>query len=440
MPVGGDAERDGAEAAFRAAMSRLGPWEAAPALAVGVSGGADSLALALLAQDWAMARGGTVLGLIVDHGLRAEATAEAAFARSTLAARGIPSRVLSLGLGAATAERARQARLAALEDACAEAGILHLLLAQHACDQAETRLIRTLDHSGPAGLAGMAAIRHGAAVRILRPLLMVPPAILRDVVRRAGLAWVRDPSNADPRATRTRLRHWRADRDGAGAATRALVLAARADGAARGTAEAELADAMARIATIRPEGFAVLSQGPWPGPVLARLMRIIGGRAFAPGDVAALAAAPRPATRAGVRLMRAGRLGPGWLLVRETAAPPVAALPCAIWDGRWRVRGVWPAGATIGALGDGPGPDLPAACRRVLPAIRHAGRLLAAGTEAAGFVPSDPAMGAPFLPSSGPEERAWGMRTPPGHPMFPVAAGSSLPACQSGRRANGRTG
>ena len=60
-----------------AAMDQLGPFPPAPLLAAGVSGGADSLALALLADGWARARGGALLALIVDHGLRPAAADEA---------------------------------------------------------------------------------------------------------------------------------------------------------------------------------------------------------------------------------------------------------------------------------------------------------------------------------------------------------------------------
>src|SRR5579875_3316964 len=58
-------------------MQPLGPFEAAPRIAVAVSGGADSMALMLLAHRWASARGGEAVGLTVDHGLRPEAAAEA---------------------------------------------------------------------------------------------------------------------------------------------------------------------------------------------------------------------------------------------------------------------------------------------------------------------------------------------------------------------------
>ena len=68
--IAGPASPVGA-ADFARLMAPFEPFESAPVLAVGVSGGRDSLALALLARDWAAARGGRVTGLIVDHGLRA---------------------------------------------------------------------------------------------------------------------------------------------------------------------------------------------------------------------------------------------------------------------------------------------------------------------------------------------------------------------------------
>ncbi len=76
-------------AEFAAAMARLGPWDAARRVAVAVSGGADSLALAVLAQRW-----GDPVALIVDHGLRPGSAAEAEAARAALAARGMPARIL----------------------------------------------------------------------------------------------------------------------------------------------------------------------------------------------------------------------------------------------------------------------------------------------------------------------------------------------------------
>ncbi|KAL8823446.1 MAG: hypothetical protein Q9191_005851 [Dirinaria sp. TL-2023a] len=100
-----------------------------------------------------------------------------------------------------------------------------------------------------------------------------------------------------------------------------------------------------------------------------------------PDSVAALIRNPRPATLAGVRLVPAGRLGPGWILLREAAQlqGPVPARPGVLWDGRFRLHAVTggvPPDAVIDALGaDAAGErsrtGLPAAVLAVLPALRR---------------------------------------------------------------------
>ena len=374
-------------------MAALGPFEAAPRLAAGVSGGPDSMALALLADAWTRAAGGTVLALIVDHGLRGESAAEAATAAARLARRGIAARVLTIGglrPGPALAERARSARLRALTEACAAEGILHLLLGHHRLDQAETVLIRALGGSGPAGLAGIAALTEWASVRVLRPLLGFPPSALRAMLIDAGAEWISDPSNRDRSALRPRLRLARHDHGGCGAATVALAAASAASAQARAEAVHAAAECLAERASIHPEGYCVLSRRDQPirADALAALLQMIAGAPYPPptASVAALAAAPGPATLAGVRMLPAGCLGPGLLLVRESAAmaPAVAAVPGAVWDRRFRLRpdARVPEGATLGGLGDESArlrrlSPLPAAVLRTLPALRTGGALLA---------------------------------------------------------------
>jgi tRNA(Ile)-lysidine synthase len=390
-----------------------------------VSGGADSMALALLAHGWARARGGDLLALVVDHGLRADSGAEAALTVRRLAARGIAARLLRLeGLarGTGLAARARRARYAALAAACAEAGRVHLLLGHHAGDQAETRLMREGGGSGAAGLAAMPALSETAALRLLRPLLTVPPERLRATLRAAGVGWVEDPSNTDPATLRARLRAALADPHGAApAGRRALCSAAAAAGRARAWTERETAAALARHATLSPLGYALLAPGALPTPALGALLRMLGGADWAPtpSSVARLAATPRAATLGGVRLLPAGRLRPGgWLLVREAAAiaPPVPAVPGATWDGRFRLLGTTlPAGLTIGAVGDEAArlrrrSDLPAVILRTLPALWRAGTLVAvpglgysdsSWAIACRFAlfPRLPAAAAPFVPA-----------------------------------------
>ncbi len=389
-------------------MAEFGPFGPAPHLAAGVSGGADSMALAVLAASWARQRGGGCIALIVDHGLRPESGREAAETAQRLAELDIPSRVIRLGLppGAGLQARARAARHAALAGAAHEAGIVHLLLGHHAGDQGELRVMRA--RRGVRGLAGMAGVSPRDAVLILRPLLGTPPAMLRDFLARRGIAWVEDPSNADPRFERVRVRL-------AGALPPPGD--ALAASAARATAERISAADLARDVTLRPEGWAIVRADALPPDALAALLRVIAGEVYPPARaaIARLAGRFQPATLGGVRIMPAGRHGPGWMLIREAAscAPPIPAVEGAVWDGRFRIRHVPPGARTLGALGTNPvetraAARFPAVLRQTLPAFfaDHGGVLavphLAVGLAGAViFAPPGPAAAAPFEPAYG---------------------------------------
>ncbi|HTW26071.1 MAG TPA: tRNA lysidine(34) synthetase TilS [Acetobacteraceae bacterium] len=402
-------------------MGRLGPWSATPRLAAAVSGGGDSLALAVLAADWVAAHGGTLLALIVDHGLRPGSAGEAGWTAARLAERGIPARILSLGglaPGPGLPARARVARYAALAAACREAGRLHLLLGHQAMDQAETWLMRRERGSGPAGLAAMPALAEQHDLRLLRPLLGLAPERLRATLRASGLSWVEDPTNANTQFLRPRLRATL--RLGGPTAAGAACREAAEAGLRREAAEAACGAVLARAVTLRPEGFALLPREGVPPAALAALLQAIAGAPYPPSAdaVAGLADSPRAATLAGARLLPAARLGPGWLLVREAAAmaPPVPARPGALWDGRFRLssRAAPPLGATLGALGDDAArlrrhSPLPAVVLRTLPAIRLEDALFAVPhlgypdprpccCVPVAFAPTRPASGAPFQP------------------------------------------
>lgn len=373
------------------------------------------MAMALLAQTWAAGRGGDVVALIVDHGLRPESAAEARMTQHRLWFHGIAAQVLTvhgLSLGTALAARAREARYAALTGACASAGILHLLLAHHAADQAETVIMRREAQSGPVGLAGMAAIVENAEVRLLRPLLDIPAGRLRATASVAGLGWVEDPSNTDPAATRARIRAQRCDPDGTGEGTRGLVEDAAAKGAARAEQDRETAAALAACASFHPEGFVLLDCDALAPPPLAAVIGAVGGSLYRPSprDLRGLRRGLRSMTVAGVQVRPAGRLAPGaWLVHREAAAvgSAVPAADGALWDGRFRLSGTM-AGAMVAALGADAAKvrnrtDLPAAVLSTLPAIRRGDTLISVptldcngGVVQATWFPRVPAACAPF--------------------------------------------
>ena len=361
------------DAEFAAAMAALGGFEPAPRLAVAVSGGPDSLALAILAERWARARGGGVTALVVDHGLRPDSAAEARRVGAWLAARGIAHALLEWrGPKPATGiqEAARAARYALLAEWCRAHRHLHLLTAHHRDDQAETVLIRRRAGSGPDGLAGMPAVRELAGCRLLRPLLGIARPRLAALLDALSQDFVRDPSNADPAFERARLRL-------AGAPAAAAALAeARGFARARTAREAAFAAAAARQVALYPAGFAVVAAAAG-AELLGRLAHTVGGAPYPPRRerVArlheSLAARPdRARTLGGCRFVPwRGRI----VVVRELglAAAPVdlAAAGAVVWDRRFAVAG--PAPFTLGYLGQS-GLALPAAARPALPGFVRA--------------------------------------------------------------------
>jgi tRNA(Ile)-lysidine synthase len=164
---------------------------------VGLSGGADSLALTAVA-----ARLRPTTALIVDHGLQADSAAVAERARAQAIALGcVGAQVLQVDVGTAGGPEAaaRAARYAALQTARDGAPVL---LAHTLDDQAETVLLGLGRGSGARSLAGMRA-QDGPWCR---PLLGVRRATTVAVCAELGLAPWRDPHNTDPRFTRVRLR------------------------------------------------------------------------------------------------------------------------------------------------------------------------------------------------------------------------------------------
>jgi tRNA(Ile)-lysidine synthase len=289
-PVSGSAcAADAIPAHFAAAMADAGGWEEAPLLAVGLSGGADSLCLALLAAGWARNRGGRVLALVLDHGLRPAAVTEARLAAAWAHAGGIEAVPLRLGPGPCSAEALRRRRRRALAEAARGAGALHLLLGQHRLDQAETVLLRAMRGSGGRGLAAMAPVATLGPVRLVRPLLGVSPRAIRAFLAARHQPWTMDPAN-DTRGARAALRQAMADRDGEGAGAMALAGAAARRAASRLAEEAAVASLLARAASLLPDQGVALDRSamlsadsPLRAAALAAVMAGLSGSAHPPG-------------------------------------------------------------------------------------------------------------------------------------------------------------
>jgi len=198
------------------AAALFGPLAVAPALVLAVSGGPDSTALMWLAARWrdSLAQPPKLIAVTVDHGLRKESAREALAVKRLAATLGIAHHTLRwAGRKPKTGiqEAARNARYRLLAAAAREAGARHLLTGHTLDDQAETVLFRIIRGSGVGGLAGMSwfdvvPVPEGHDVGLVRPLLQVPKARLIATLKAAKVGYARDPSNADPRFTRPRLR------------------------------------------------------------------------------------------------------------------------------------------------------------------------------------------------------------------------------------------
>jgi tRNA(Ile)-lysidine synthetase-like protein len=185
-----------------------GPW------AVGVSGGADSVALLLLLKELPRVELHVVH---LDHQTRGqESTADAAFVADLAQQLSIPAIIRRRDqfepempdLSKNPSARYRAIRFELFRRVVLSNKLMGVILGHHADDQAETILFRLLRGSGPAGLAGMKAKGTVAGITVLRPLLDVRRTELREYLKQRGQIWREDASNQSDRYARNRVRRF----------------------------------------------------------------------------------------------------------------------------------------------------------------------------------------------------------------------------------------
>jgi len=193
---------------LRALATRLGPVPAGWWL-LGLSGGADSVALLLLLLPERDAGHIALEAVHVNHGLRGEESErDQRFCATLCAERGVPFRALRVDLGDRRDENAaRVLRMEAFRRALRDTGADGVLLAHHRDDLAETFLMRLLRGSGPEGLPCMGEDESPLGFRVVRPMLDLGREEIRDALRQDGVPWREDRSNADARYLRNQVRH-----------------------------------------------------------------------------------------------------------------------------------------------------------------------------------------------------------------------------------------
>ena len=276
------------------ARAAAGVLDAAPPgpIGVAVSGGGDSVALLLVALDWAAAAGRRVEAVTIDHGLRADSADEAAAVARLCAARDVDHAVLPwrdwTGRGNLQ-DAAREARRALIGAWARERGIGGVALGHTLDDQAETFLMRLARGSGVDGLAGMAPVAWAGGLAWLRPLLGTRRAELRDWLTAQGVGWAEDPSNADPAFDRVRARVALPLLAGLGLGPERLAATALNMARARAALEAATQDLAARAVVEGAAGDLVLDPKPFSeapeeiSPAAARRSADLGlGRTVSP--------------------------------------------------------------------------------------------------------------------------------------------------------------
>lgn len=184
-------------------------------LAIGVSGGPDSVALLLacLALRRRKKRDSAPLEIVVahvHHHLRESADDDARWVMQLCDRLAVPVHVEHVrlsGLKGNVSANARRLRYQALAEVAKRVSAKHVAVAHHAEDQLETMLMALCRGAGARGLAGMRPTRKiDDGITIVRPFLRVRKRDCEDLCRKAEIAWREDPSNVDVSKRRARLR------------------------------------------------------------------------------------------------------------------------------------------------------------------------------------------------------------------------------------------
>lgn len=326
-------------------------------LGLAVSGGGDSIALLLLAVDWARDQGRELRVVTVDHGLRDGSAAEAAGVAALCTDLGVPHKTLCWLDRPETGnlqDNARQARQRLISEWAAGHGIAAVATGHTRDDQAETFLLRLKRGSGVDGLSGMAAQVEKAGVIWLRPLLDIRRAALREFLKCRQVNWVDDPSNDDLRFDRVKMRKALKMLGEIGFDADLLADTAGRMQTARAALEHTSQKALRRVAQAREIGsvrvdVAALAQQPLDIQlrVLAHCLRWVSNAPYRPRLTALKQALAQVLNGTGHSLsgclLTPVRQG-GIEITREISAIGESDATTVVFDGRWRcdpAQGQW---------------------------------------------------------------------------------------------------
>ena len=184
-------------------------FENQPNVAIGVSGGPDSMALAFLLHKWIKLQNGKLTALVFDHGIRFNSKDECLQVKSMLTDLNIETVIIKPNknkLIKKNMANARDNRFEGMINYCKNNNILHLFLGHHFDDNLETYLIRKINGSNLDGLASINDITYFNNIIILRPLIEISKSSILNFNKKNKVKFINDPSNKDINYTRVKVR------------------------------------------------------------------------------------------------------------------------------------------------------------------------------------------------------------------------------------------
>lgn len=327
-------------------------------VALAVSGGPDSMALMWMAADWAASQSNApkLSVVTVDHGLRDESRSEARKVAAWADDAGLAHNILKcsgIGTGSRVQAAAREARYDQIWRWCRSNKAQAVVLAHTLDDQAETVVMRLARGSGVDGLSAMRAITMREDIVLYRPFLGIAKQRLIATLKIHGHDWINDPSNADQKFERVRLRAAMPALAEIGLTPEMLAQTAVRMARVRDALDGTVEDVIAQAAQVSPAGFCVIDHHVLANApdeiamrVLERTLIAVGGGWFAPRQERLMRlhrqikdGAFMTATLGGCVMRRRGN---GIVFVRETRRSSPALLEVRsgqslLWDGRIRV-------------------------------------------------------------------------------------------------------
>ena len=194
---------------FFSQIKKFNYFEKKANVAVGVSGGVDSITLAFLLSKWAKINKFNIVALIVDHRLRSNSSLEAKKVSLYLSNLNINNKILvwkSNNPKTRIQENARLARIRIIQKYCYKNNIIHLFLGHHLDDSLETLVLRKVAGSDIEGLNSIRFITLNEKIFIIRPLLNFSRNEIKDFAKKNNLDWIEDPSNKKMFFSRSKIR------------------------------------------------------------------------------------------------------------------------------------------------------------------------------------------------------------------------------------------